>query len=350
MAQPTDYRITWDFKGHVAGGSSTPGIDFGTPMNTPLAPLKKPGKIKILFVGEDSKSINPRDGSRAKYIMAEDDKGARWFYVHLSKITCVVGQTLDPDLDIIGLSGDSGNTSGPHTHVGKRVGNVYVDFQNDLGNNDEMNPLIIKMLGKPSDATKHLYLWNRRTDGEFTTELLQRAGMKWKNDAEFKDLVTWVEAINELPANTLNDLIGDAQKLGISLPVLVAEGLPSPIQTIEVLQKTVGELEEGLVKKTNMINDLKQDLDDALQNSEKVDDITYEVIIDGSDKTYQFKNMQDAWIKLDALYKTLLANQTIRVFAINNTHNFTKELFSTTKLVETKKTWIQKVLDLIFNK
>ncbi len=128
MSKLTDYRITWDFKGHVAGGSSTPGYDFGTPMNTGVAPLHSG---TVTYIGEDPKSINPRDGSKAKFINLENKFG-KWQYVHFSKITAVVGQYLDCNKDIIGYSGDSGNTSGPHTHVSLIVENKYVDFKNRI--------------------------------------------------------------------------------------------------------------------------------------------------------------------------------------------------------------------------
>ncbi len=137
-----DYPVTGSFRDHKKW--TTPdlyGIDFGTNKDM-IIPIKSG---TVTFIGEDPNSINPRDGSKAKYIVIRENPNDERLYVHLSRITAVIGQFLDPDKgDIVGFGGDSGNTTGVHTHVTKRHDGVSVDFQDEL---DELKQ--IDMANKP---------------------------------------------------------------------------------------------------------------------------------------------------------------------------------------------------------
>lgn len=117
-----DYPISWDYEGHVAGGSGTPGLDWALPVGTPVVAMES-GKVN--YVGVDSASINPRDGSPAKFIRISGSTG-QIEYVHLKDMYVNNGQNVNEG-DVIGASGDSGYTTGPHLHIGLIRNGTYVN-------------------------------------------------------------------------------------------------------------------------------------------------------------------------------------------------------------------------------
>lgn len=58
----------------------------------------------------------------------EVDHGGQWvtLYAHLNKITVRIGQELWGN-EVIGLSGNTGNSTGPHLHFEVRKGNIAID-------------------------------------------------------------------------------------------------------------------------------------------------------------------------------------------------------------------------------
>lgn len=80
------------------------GVDFGCPKGTPV---KNVAKSKVYATGHDSMM------GLYVWVQHEDGTGAR--YMHLSRVDAVVGQDLSPG-QIIGFSGNSGNTTGYHLH------------------------------------------------------------------------------------------------------------------------------------------------------------------------------------------------------------------------------------------
>ncbi len=111
------------------------GIDFGLPDNTPVLAV------------DDGKIIDFPSKLLANYgttIVLEHLWGGRTFYGHLSKINVQVGQMVGKG-DVIGFSGETGLTTGPHLHFGL-----------DLKNSDVNNGYLGKIDPSPylSDSNK----------------------------------------------------------------------------------------------------------------------------------------------------------------------------------------------------
>ena len=100
------------------------GIDLavapGTPVRAALAGV-------VIFAGADE--TGPLCGEQRGYgLSVVVDNGGGWqaLYAHLSQIFVSAGQVITPDT-VLGLSGDSGCTTGPHLHFGLRRDGELVD-------------------------------------------------------------------------------------------------------------------------------------------------------------------------------------------------------------------------------
>jgi murein DD-endopeptidase MepM/ murein hydrolase activator NlpD len=82
------------------------GIDLGTPIGTPVRPVMK-GKVV--------KTEKNWFGYGSMIIVSHGPEFAS-LYAHLSKIGVAEGQDVDIDT-IIGLSGSTGKSTGPHLHL-----------------------------------------------------------------------------------------------------------------------------------------------------------------------------------------------------------------------------------------
>ena len=92
------------------------GIDYGCPMNTEIL-ASADGTVKLvgnLTVGY------------GKYIKLSHAGGYETLYAHLNRIDAEIGQTVKKG-QVIGLSGSSGNSTGPHLHFEVRKQNVQID-------------------------------------------------------------------------------------------------------------------------------------------------------------------------------------------------------------------------------
>lgn len=91
------YPITSDYKGHLSRGSKTPGIDFATPM---ISPIVAP------FDGWMQQETSGFAGAIALSVTSKD-KTVKYFIAHLSS---VVGSHREvKEGDLIGYTGNSGN-------------------------------------------------------------------------------------------------------------------------------------------------------------------------------------------------------------------------------------------------
>lgn len=104
----TDFATT--IGSDVYRGQGHNGIDFRASIGTPVLAAAD-GMIKD-FGNTDS--VCP-GGSYGKWIIVEHANGLSTLYGHLSTITVVKGQSVIKGA-IIGYSGDSGYTTGPHVH------------------------------------------------------------------------------------------------------------------------------------------------------------------------------------------------------------------------------------------
>ena len=91
------------------------GLDFGVVVGTPV---KATMDGKVIYAG-------PNDQGYGNLVIVEN--GAyRTYYAHLSSIPVAVGDTVTAE-STIGLSGNTGHSTGPHLHYEIRKNNVPID-------------------------------------------------------------------------------------------------------------------------------------------------------------------------------------------------------------------------------
>lgn len=83
------------------------GIDLATPENTTLRAIGE-GVIDKVFTGE---------GPIGKGLSIKFPDGSRAIYGHMNEVKAKVGEQVSAG-EIIGLSGNTGNSTGPHLHFG----------------------------------------------------------------------------------------------------------------------------------------------------------------------------------------------------------------------------------------
>jgi murein DD-endopeptidase MepM/ murein hydrolase activator NlpD len=81
------------------------GDDFGTPVGTPLASMSTG---TVLFAGWE--------GGYGNKVEIQYWDGTVSVYGHMSQISVSVGDSVSPG-DIVGLSGNTGHSTGPHLHL-----------------------------------------------------------------------------------------------------------------------------------------------------------------------------------------------------------------------------------------
>ena len=122
-----DYIITLDygekFPPLYTDESPHRGIDYGCPEGTPIL-ASEAGTVT--FVGDLSVGYG-------KYIIITHDSVWSTLYAHLSKITVKQGQTVSKG-QTIGLSGNTGNSTGPHLHFEVRKNNIQISPRSVLQN------------------------------------------------------------------------------------------------------------------------------------------------------------------------------------------------------------------------
>ncbi len=95
-------------------GSFHYGIDFAVPMGTPIVAAVTG---KIVHAGwENTENLEQGFGFYVRQSVSIDEKQYNIYYGHMSDITVVVGQELIAGTRI-GLSGNTGKTTGPHLHL-----------------------------------------------------------------------------------------------------------------------------------------------------------------------------------------------------------------------------------------
>ncbi|MGH2347673.1 MAG: peptidoglycan DD-metalloendopeptidase family protein, partial [Chloroflexota bacterium] len=110
---PTSYTAEPSYNGYSHFHT---GIDFGVPMDTPI---QAAGAGKVVAAGWDNTGFGNR-------VIIDHGNGTETLYGHLDKITVQAGDTVQAGQQI-GLSGSTGNSSGPHLHFGVEVNGQWVD-------------------------------------------------------------------------------------------------------------------------------------------------------------------------------------------------------------------------------
>ncbi len=110
---PENYRISLPYKaaGNYLAGYHT-GVDFAAPTGTPI---HAPHKGTVVISTYDSKYYG-------HYVVIESwtlRGKKRWLLAHMSERRCAPGESVQRG-DVIGLIGETGNATGPHTHAEQR--------------------------------------------------------------------------------------------------------------------------------------------------------------------------------------------------------------------------------------
>ena len=87
------------------------GVDFGTKIGTPVKALAE-GVIS----GAGDTDLTCKGASFGRWILIKFDNGLAATYGHLSVISVTEGQKVAAG-DIIGYSGNTGYSTGPHLHI-----------------------------------------------------------------------------------------------------------------------------------------------------------------------------------------------------------------------------------------
>lgn len=118
------HRVTlkWDVKGSLWLAGHHTGEDHKCDVGTPLAAVSW-GHVVGAGWGGAPHDLGPLYGN---VVMIEMANGKyEYFYAHMSRFNVHVGQAVIPG-QIIGWSGDTGHTTGPHCHFEVRpVGGSY---------------------------------------------------------------------------------------------------------------------------------------------------------------------------------------------------------------------------------
>jgi murein DD-endopeptidase MepM/ murein hydrolase activator NlpD len=106
----------------MRNGKNHPGIDIAVPVGTPVqCPVD--GVVEVATSHPDA----------GNYVNVKTTDGGKQRFLHLSKINVKAGDKISAG-DVIGLSGNTGRSTGPHLHWEKWKGSDYASASNPLSN------------------------------------------------------------------------------------------------------------------------------------------------------------------------------------------------------------------------
>jgi murein DD-endopeptidase MepM/ murein hydrolase activator NlpD len=122
----------------VYNGNGHPGIDFRASSGTKVLSAME-GVVKGTG---NTDSVPPKCYSYGKWVLVEHPNGLSTLYAHLSLIKVNPGQSVNAG-DIIGYSGNTGYSTGPHLHFGVYAskGVQITKFENSINCKDKYIPL-----------------------------------------------------------------------------------------------------------------------------------------------------------------------------------------------------------------
>ncbi len=115
---PVSYPVTSHFgfsPDYFSGTRYHTGVDMACPVGTPVVNVMSG---QVTFAGYD--------GSGYGYLVVVENEGVQSFYGHLSRIDVQVGQTVEAGT-VVGATGSTGWSTGPHLHWEVRVNGTPVD-------------------------------------------------------------------------------------------------------------------------------------------------------------------------------------------------------------------------------
>lgn len=116
----TGGHLNWPVIGKITQGYNPPshhGIDIACPVGTPIKAARD-GWIRD--AGADP------SGTYGNYVLVDHGGGWQTLYAHCSELKVQSGKNVF-ESDVIALSGDTGNSTGPHLHFEVRYGGKAVD-------------------------------------------------------------------------------------------------------------------------------------------------------------------------------------------------------------------------------
>ncbi|WP_049569642.1 M23 family metallopeptidase, partial [Streptomyces sp. SBT349] len=122
-AEESDSGFTAPVDGSVTTGYRVPGASWSSGYHTGVDfPVGSGTSVAAIGAGEVVTAGT--GGSYGNEVVIRHDDGHYSQYAHLSSISVTVGQTVSAG-DQIGLSGSTGNSTGPHLHFEVRTGPEY---------------------------------------------------------------------------------------------------------------------------------------------------------------------------------------------------------------------------------
>ena len=100
-----DYAVTQDFGETITDPKGHTGIDYACPIGTPILTADDG---YVIFAGNNPKTYG-------KYVVISHGNGYVSYYAHLSELKAECSQRVKKG-QVIGLSGNTGNSTGPHLH------------------------------------------------------------------------------------------------------------------------------------------------------------------------------------------------------------------------------------------
>lgn len=104
----------------IRNGRQHLGIDLAMPEDTPLRSFCNGTVEKVMDFGNDN---------IGKGVMVKAANGVRYLYGHMNEIDVTQGQAVHAGT-LLGLSGSTGHSTGPHLHFSETVDGRYVDPSN----------------------------------------------------------------------------------------------------------------------------------------------------------------------------------------------------------------------------
>ena len=256
-----NFAITSGY-GNRAGGFHD-GVDFALPMRTPLYAVTDG---KILLARRDQFG-----GLYIDLVMADDNHRAR--YVHLDTFVAREGQQVKAG-DLIGFSGNSGKSTGPHLHFGiitpngdgsvdpKGIMSIWQELPIN-NNNQNMSDFHIQNEIQLNDWITKWGLFRLKELGVY--DYTQYSNFHIKSEEE---LTNWVKqwGINRLRENgvavytqeDVEELKGQIQALIDTAPTV--RDSPATIKRLDELDQANIELEKQNIKLSEEIRFLNEEL------------------------------------------------------------------------------------------
>ena len=122
------WRMSAGYPSYPSGGQHR-GLDFAIPIGTKVGAAMG-GTVVTAFTGNNYNTYKQGKKVFGQYVLVKGNNGLYYRYGHLSRVGVRAGQQIMPG-DTIGLSGNTGYSTGPHLHF---------QVQKSTANNSDISP------------------------------------------------------------------------------------------------------------------------------------------------------------------------------------------------------------------